>query len=243
MDKQFGICALYIVEHPDHLCQHSLFPLEEEKEGVRWAQAEGIWLEKLGEISGSSEGYFDSFEMGDLTRRCSRPMLFLSDVDAGLLSPGRLCLQTSRTRRSWRQVVRPQNISSSPAFLRFGPHPTELVFPGYERDAAPREILSAALYMRETIPPICTLMTDYEYNFGLFEYLWSEKLGYVQAEVDRNDSLNVRPEHINELVRSCSRQMLLVSVCMPPMYIPRTSLQRLVQEYEFGCVSKSVALH
>jgi hypothetical protein len=39
MDKQSHSCALHIVEHPDHLCQHYLFPLKEEGKRVLWAKA------------------------------------------------------------------------------------------------------------------------------------------------------------------------------------------------------------
>jgi hypothetical protein len=235
MDRKPETHALYIVEHPDHLCLFYLVPFEEEEREFRRAR-EGIWSERLGEISSRSTGFFDASEIHDLVRRCSRPMLLLSDADTEyylavdhadrLLAPD----GGSRDRLSV-----PQYNSSTPAFLRFGPHLTELVFPGYEGDAEPRQTLSAPLYMQETIPPVCTLMTDSEYSHGLSEVCWSEKLGYVQAEVDRNDSLNVRLEHINVLVRSCSRQMLLVSGCMPPLYIPRKSLERLVRAYKSGC--------
>jgi len=201
MDRKPETHALFIVEHPDHLCLFYLVPFEEEEREFRRAR-EGIWSERLGEISSRSTGFFDASEIHDLVRRCSRPMLLLSDADTEyylavdhadrLLAPD----GGSRDRLSV-----PQYNSSTPAFLRFGPH----------------------------------LMTDSEYSHGLSEVFWSEKLGYVQAEVDRNDSLNVRLEHINVLVRSCSRQMLLVSGCMPPLYIPRKSLERLVRAYKSGC--------
>ncbi len=242
MDRKPETHALYIVEHPDHLCLSYMVPFgEEEREFLR--AREGIWSEKLAEISSD---LFDTTDIHDLVRRCSRPMLLISDIFRvyylpidhadKLLAPNggdsdRLCV--------------PQNNSSMGAFLRFGPHPTELVFPGYERDVEQRQTVSAPLYMQETIPPLCTLMTDSEYSRGFSEFFWSEKLGYVQAEVDRNDSLNVRLEHINELVQSCSRQMLLVSMCMPPLYIPRKSLERLVRAYKSGCAesSESVGLN
>jgi hypothetical protein len=136
-------------------------------------------------------------------------------------------------------VFVPRYNSSPPAFLRFGSHPTELVFPGYERGAEERPKLAVPLYIQETVSPLCSVVTDFEYIFGFDDVLWSEKLGYVQAEVDRNDSLNVRLEHINGLVRSCSREMLLVSECMPPVYIPRKTLECLVQEYRTSCADSS----
>jgi len=245
MDNKPETVALYIVEHPDNLCLSYLVRFEEEEREFRRAR-EGVWSERLGEISSLSTGSFDTTEIDDLVRRCSRPMLLLSDLDPvyylAVDHADRLLAADGGSRD---RLSVPQYKSSAPAFLRFGPHPTELVFPGYERDGEPRPTLSAALYMQEIIPPVCTLMTDCEYSRGLSEFFWSEKLGYVQAEVDRNDSSNVRLEHINELVQSCSRQMLLVSMCMPPLYIPRKSLERLVRAYKSGCAesSESVGLN
>jgi hypothetical protein len=231
MDRKPDKYAAYIVEHPDHLCLLHL-PLEDEEKEFCQAHG-GIWAERLGEIT-SSSGSFTGTELRNLTRRCSRPMLLLSEGDMDYYLPfdhaDRLIASDLNSVGSFV----PRYTSSPPAFLRFGPHPTELVFPGYERDAEERPKLSVPLYIQESVPPLCSVVTDFEYISGLDDELWSEKLGYVQAEVDRNDSLNVRLEDVNESVRSCSRQMLLLSECMPPLYIPRKSLERLVRAYKSG---------
>ncbi|MGC2517089.1 MAG: hypothetical protein WA383_21410, partial [Terriglobales bacterium] len=71
MDRKPETHALYIVEHPDHLCLSYMVPFgEEEREFLR--AREGIWSEKLAEISSD---LFDTTDIHDLVRRCSRPML------------------------------------------------------------------------------------------------------------------------------------------------------------------------
>lgn len=121
--------------------------------------------------------------------------------------------------------------SGNHTFIRFAPYfYPSLVFRSYcLADYEIPKTTTVPLFIQETIiRPICSLSIVSD-DDTYAECDWRKSLGEVAAEVNHPGIIDVRLTDAADLIRECSRKMLLVSDQMAPKYIPRNWLESTVQ--------------
>src|SRR6266487_5419921 len=79
-------CAVYMVEHPNHLCTVHLFSADRESDELQWVRNACTWSGRLGTIASlpsesGGEATFKGEGIAELVYRCSRPLIPVDDVD------------------------------------------------------------------------------------------------------------------------------------------------------------------
>jgi hypothetical protein len=218
--------SVYIIEHPDHVCKVHYFSSEEEEERMKTMRRRGIlWFEKLGVVDDVRNGYDEEFAF---IKTSSRPMLLLNHW----LNDGKSFMSVDHAKKmlaadssdySWMS----RRDSGNHIFIRFAPYfYPSLVFRSFcLGDFEIPKTTTVPLFIQETmIRPICSLSIvsdDDTYSVGD----WRESLGEVEAEVNHPGIIDVRLSDASDLIRECSRKMLLVSDQIAPKYIPRGWLE------------------
>jgi hypothetical protein len=216
--------SVYLLEHPDHVCTVHYFSPEEEEERMNWMRYLDILrFEKLGVVDHLRNGFDEEVA---LVQRSSRPMVPLERNDQRSymsVDHAKKTLAADSSDYTWMS----RRDSGSRVFIRFVPYfYPSLVFRSYcLADYETPKATTVPLFIQETmIRPICSLSIDSD-DDTYSEYAWRESLGEVEAEVSHRGTMDVRLSDASDLIRECSRKMLLVSDQMAPKYIPRNWLE------------------
>ena len=214
-------CAVYAVEHPDHICD-VYFPLitEEDNFKKKWIDKGAVWLERLCTVN----SFQDEDEEVLLARYCSRRMISLYHYLHGEehflpFDVAEKLLEVGRSDWGWM----PDKSYGPSTVLRFPKNadPEVIVRPYDGRWE--RNVLSGRvdLFIQHAlVRPTCTLSVD-ENDLRHADCDWRECLGTVQANHLADDVVEVRLDNINELIHQCSVPMVAMSQSMPPSFIPQ----------------------
>jgi hypothetical protein len=220
---------IYVIEHPDHVITVYYFSPDCEQEKIGTMMREGIlWFEKLGMTIPEGEDIDEEL----LGMCCSRPLMplwhFHNQSQYFMALDHAEQLLAAGSEYSWMSGRREYGARVS---LRFGRVLAELVCLPYDHWRSPPDRITVPLYIQETmIGPLCALSVDPE-DLAYADCDWRECLGSAQANIVEKGIVDVRLDDAFRLVRKCSSPMLLVSHCVPPLYIPRDWLEREVAAF------------
>lgn len=214
--------AVYVVEFANHLCSVCSISNEEEERFKSESRNRGAtWTQRL--CTTKKDEKNDPEDL--LLRHCSRLMIPLHhDLNVmGLhflaLDVAQKVLRVERPEWGWT----PGQNYGPDIVLRFAPHEDpELIVHPYQfwDDRAIRRAMVDVFIQETMVRPICTVSV-HEYDLRRSDGDWRERLGTVPAHRLTPDVVEVRLDDINNLVRQCSRPMVSISQCMPPLYVPR----------------------